>query len=257
MTCSTCHDDGLVVSRDQGCAVARLCPDCVLDDGVCPLCLGTGWLHGGDAGVSRCRCSVLLGRAKRWLRSTVTVDGRGPLGAKYSGMTYATYEPRRLGQRAALVELERWVDAWSPDVAAGVLLWGSNGTGKTHLLVATLRALVLGRGVDAVMMETSHLLSAMRTRMDRGASPADLVEVAVGSDVLILDELAHKVRSPWALAILDEIVSRRYNAARPILAASNHALAELDLEPRIASRLTEMLRPLQVDGADARRVGAA
>ncbi|HMV67806.1 MAG TPA: ATP-binding protein, partial [Myxococcota bacterium] len=141
--------------------------------------------------------------------------------------TLSGFDPKR-GAIAAFVAVNTYLKGWHDGGEnRGLVLWGKVGRGKTHLMIALVRELVLRHGVSARFVEFSHLLADIKSSFERGGTAA-LVEPLAQVDVLAIDELGKGRNTEFEGTVLDELVSRRYNAARTILATTN-------FEPRQAS----------------------
>jgi DNA replication protein DnaC len=153
----------------------------------------------------------------------------------------------------------------------GILLYGTVGTGKTYLTAAVLRYLLLSRGVRAKFIEFMHLLSDLRATFgDRGRAEI-VMQPLVDVPLLVIDELGKGRGSDWELSVLDELISKRYNAQRTTLFTTNYGIeavtgptespeAENLLDRvgvRIHSRLMEMCVPIRLCGDDLRRQNEA
>jgi DNA replication protein DnaC len=103
------------------------------------------------------------------------------------------------------------------------VLYGEVGRGKTHLMVALLRELVLDRGISAKFVEFSHLLADIKQGFDVGQGTGVLLGPLASVGVLAIDELGKGRNTEFEGTVLDELVSRRYNAGLPILATTNFA----------------------------------
>lgn len=110
----------------------------------------------------------------------------------------------------------------TPEGRLGFVLMGSVGTGKSHLLAATLRVLTLQRAVDCRYVEFFHLLSELKEGYSSGKSEMEVIAPLCEVDVLAIDELGKGRGTEWEMYILDEIISRRYNADRSTLFATNY-----------------------------------
>ena len=239
---------------------------------VCPICGGSGWTASpGTAGrlapQRRCRCRALDDAIARF--------DRAQLPARHAGSTLVSFQPGR--NMKAYTRIFGAVRGWQPagSTAApnrGLVLWGDVGRGKTHLLTAMLRELVFSRGLSARFVEFSHLLADLKSGFDRGTPAADLLDPLVEVDVLGIDELGKGRRTEFEETVIDEIVSRRYNAWRPVLATTNYrpkgvtgsATANLTdpertapslgdrVGERVFSRLVEMCDFVELEGEDFR-----
>lgn len=215
--CRVCGGDGFVIGRDGERAVAQLC-SCV---GRCPLCAGTGWVAASverNAARKRCSCRAVDALLHRF-------DEIG-IPAKHAESTRASFQPKSPLQVAVLMAVTRVLDEYDrARENRGLVLWGGVGRGKTHLLVAVIRELVLRHGVTARFVEFSHLLADLKAGFDSGRGASELIDPLVAVDVLGIDELGKGRNTEFEQTVLDELVSRRYNAMRPILATTNFAPA--------------------------------
>jgi len=104
----------------------------------------------------------------------------------------------------------------------GLVLHGEVGRGKTHLMVATMRELVFRHGVSARFVEFSHLIADLKSSFDRGGGAAELLEPLTRVQVLAIDEIGKGRNTEWEGTVLDELISRRYNASSTIIGTSNY-----------------------------------
>jgi DNA replication protein DnaC len=264
--CTVCHGLGLQVVREGELAKARPCR-CV---GACPLCAGSGFVAVGTgfrAPRKRCDCARVDARGR--LFDDAAIPGR------YAESTLSSFDPKR-GAMPAFMAVNSYVKGWrSGSDNRGLVLWGKVGRGKTHLMIALLRELILRHGVSARFVEFSHLLADLKSSFERGGT-AGLIEPLAQVDVLAIDELGKGRNTEFEGTVLDELVTRRYNAARTVLATTNFEprapsglmvpnLAEDEAhraEPalvdrvseRVYSRLREMCDFMPVGGEDYREV---
>lgn len=267
-SCSECAGVGYVVTRKGEVATAEPC-SCAQKT-TCPACGGSQWVRppGDRRGpVSRCQCFIV----ERRLRGFVNAHLPGRL----SHCTFDNFvlsDPRT--QAEAFGTARALAAGFKPGgVNRGFVMWGPVGRGKTHLLAATLRTLTLEHGVACEFIEFSHLLSRLKGRFDRGEGAAAVLDRLVEVEVLAIDELGKGMLTEWELSVVDELVSRRYNAARTILATTNykpgpptgHARPNLadprpEMQPslsdrvgeRVFSRLGEMCELRYLGGEDWR-----
>jgi len=119
--------------------------------------------------------------------------------------------------------------------ARGFVISGRVGSGKTHLLSATLRHLVLERGASAQYRETSLLFADIRRGFNAGKSGGEIIARLVDADVLAIDELGRGRGSPFELETLDELIARRYNSGLTTIVATNYSL-ERERAPSLGPR---------------------
>lgn len=269
-SCAFCKGGGLEVKPVDELARAVPCR-CLI---VCPRCRGSGFAADPAGGRvqnrARCACSVIATRAGRF--------DAGRIPARYAHCTLSSFDLTSEAQVRVLGAVHGWYKARAnlgdPEAIRrqrGVVLWGDVGRGKTHLLIALLRELALGEGATVRFVEFSHLIADLKSGFDRGDGGGDIVDPLVKVDVLAIDELGKGRATEWELTIVDELVSRRYNALRTVLATTNYEptastgveapnLAAPERRPglvdrvgdRVYSRLREMCDFVPVGGEDHR-----
>ncbi len=265
--CPICLGLGIDVVRDQGWSVARTC-SCV---GRCPVCKDAGWIAEGDSfRAPRRRCDCRRVEARKRLFDELRLPGR------YANATLASFEA---GKQTipAFVSANAYVQSYRPrEDNRGLIFHGQVGRGKTHLMIGVLRELVLRFGISARFIEFSHLLGDLKASFDRRkGGAADLLEPLSRVEVLAVDELGKGRNTEFEGTILDELVSRRYNAAGTVLATTNYepgsstghavpgslASAVSDLPAlvdrvgdRVYSRLRETCTFVNVKGEDYREL---
>ena len=261
--CQVCYGMAIEIRKQGERAVASRC-SCT---GPCPWCGESGWMTAPDAGVrsakARCRCGVLHQRIGRFNDAGIP--------ARHANSTRASFIPEK-SQMAVFMGVSRYVDTFEVDEDnRGLVLFGEVGRGKTHLMAAIVRDLVLHQGVSARFVEFSHLLSDLKSGFDRGQGTSVLLDPLVRVQILAIDELGKGQNTAFEASILDELISRRYNAAATVLATSNYApgaatgqstpnLARAEdrltlpdrVGARVYSRLQEMCDFIPVSGEDYR-----
>jgi DNA replication protein DnaC len=264
--CAECRGAGVAVVPDGERARARPCA-CVR---ACPRCDGTGWVAADPTDRRgprrRCVCAVISRRMSLFDEAFIP--------ARHAGSTLASFTTNSKEQNLLLGRTMRYPREFRPgEPNRGLVLYGDVGRGKTHLTCALVRELVLEHGVSARFIEFSHLVQDLKVAFERGEGAADLLDPLVRVEVLAIDELGKGRNTEFEGTIVDEVVSRRYNAERVLIATTNYApgpssgfatanLAQpartaprlVDrLGPRVYSRLEEMCEFLEVTGEDYRQ----
>lgn len=213
-SCPACYGIGAHIVRKGAHAVAKRC-SCVQ---TCPLCGEHGWVDDADNPRARRRC-----RCRRLARRIEIFDRAGIPG-RHAGSTRRTF--RDDGQptlTAAMMAVSGWLKNFEPGQEnRGLVLHGQVGRGKTHLMVAILRELVLLYGVRVRFVEFSLLLADLKSGFDVGQGTHRLMQPLVETEVLAIDELGKGRNTEFEGTVLDELISRRYNAALPVLATTNY-----------------------------------
>ena len=227
--------------------------------GVCERCGGTGWVLEAEDGIElvrRCECAE--GERRRRL-----LDG-AQIPARYRHCSLETFElwnaddPTLAKARAAVQE---FIDLY-PDVDRGLLLMGGVGTGKTHLAVAALRALILDKGVRGRFADFTSLVLEIQMTFGTSISSRGILAPLVQAELLVLDELGAGKATQWVMDLLYYLVNTRYLEGRTTVFTTNFSdfprtAAEESLESRVSarirSRLFEMCRRVELRGGDYRR----
>jgi DNA replication protein DnaC len=260
--CDICHWAGFVINDSASNASAELC-DCIEE---CPHCGGTGNIlsekKNGYSHIAPCHsCGVI--------RRNVRLYNLAGIPAKYSNVLQvdAGLDLRRMNsslQRALKYAKEEFVKKYP--TKNGFLLMGPSGLGKTHLAVGTISELTLKHGVKCLFKDFFYLLSDLKQAYSEGTPENDVILPLIETDVLVIDELGKGRSNEWELNILDQLISKRYNASKKTLITTNyvtfelaeeigdkHEILEVRVGERIASRLHEMCEFLYLQGRDYRK----
>ncbi|MCB9795404.1 MAG: ATP-binding protein [Alphaproteobacteria bacterium] len=230
---------------------------------VCLRCQGTGIAIEvrEELEVSgRCRCQMPGDRARLFN------DAAFP--ARFAHASFATWRAMP-GTEPAFMAAQRWLARFTQgEEQRGLLFCGEPGRGKTHLLVAIARQLILDNGVPVRFAEFGHVLSDLKARMGEG-NPETVLRPLAEVPVLVLDELGGgRSGGPteWEASIAELLVTKRYNADLPMLCATNYSptgkgenTLGARLGERVWSRLRECMMVVPVRGEDyrAQRMGGA
>jgi len=260
--CDTCHWSGFVITDSTSYARAELC-SCIEE---CPHCGGSGKIlsenESGYSYVAPCHsCGVI--------RRNVKLYNIAGIPAKYSHVLQvdAGLELKRMNsslQRALKYAKDEFVKKYP--TKDGFLLMGPSGLGKTHLAVGTISELTLKHGVKCLFKDFFYLLSDLKQAYSEGTPENDVILPLIEADVLVIDELGKGRSNEWELNILDQLISKRYNASKKTLITTNfvtydlakeigdnHEILEVRVGERIASRLHEMCEFLYLQGRDYRK----
>ena len=235
--CPRCTGTGTLMGREGEWAKARLCA-CREP---CALCNDARYVmrevDGYDVAVP-CECSALVSR--------IAVFNDAQIPAGYADKRLSAlgpndpdgYSDRRLESlKRAKAEVIRYSVSMLSDNEQGLLLIGGLGLGKTHLVCALLSYLTLERGIACRFIDYADLMARLRASFEDGAEEkgSAIIEALVQAPVLAIDDLGKGQGTNWELSILDQIVTRRYNARRIILATTNY-LPEMWLARRPGGR---------------------
>ena len=106
----------------------------------------------------------------------------------------------------------------------GLLFAGPVGTGKTHLAVGILQALIAEHRVSALFCDNRQLLKAINNsynpRVD--TTESEVLKPVFEAEVLILDELGSAKQTEWVSDMIEHILNTRYNEQRVTIITTNY-----------------------------------
>jgi len=249
-----------------------------MPDPNCPICRGTGFElveRAGLTGAKPCQCSFVT-RA-RDAKENAAIPPNYAQASLDNFLVPQDNPTARQGLGTVLMQVRSFVREYPTGDRPGLLLIGEPGTGKTHLAVAALKAL-LDRGHEGVFFDYKNLLDRIRSGYDAssGASDREAYRSALDAEILLLDDLgAHRV-TEWVEDTVTSIITYRCNHRKPLIATTNlpdpdatgqlveytgaggiavhkKTLAEL-IGTRARSRLWEMCRVVRMPAVEDYRV---
>ncbi len=226
----------------------------------CEICGGTRWKSVEVDGVERLvRCDCWRSAVVDRLMSEARVPSR------YARCELSNFEHGADSQREAFRRATKFVSSF-PVVDKGLLFYGPNGVGKTHLAIGILKEVIRTKGARGHFFETRELLRLVRDTYNRSVEETemDVLGPVLNADLLVLDDLGAERTSEWVQETLGLVVNTRYNARRATIFTSNLVDLPDNTDPRgfvfqlgarTRSRLMEMCDWVQIQGADVREVG--
>jgi len=265
-----------IVIRARG---AHCVAELAMQDWQCPSCAGRGGTMKRDElgyeFYQPCPCE----RVKR----RMALFNAANIGLRYQKATLESFEATTPEQQAARTVANDFTLMY-PAVRGGLIFWGPVGTGKTHLMVGIFRELTLRKGVACRFVDYGNLLNDLKRAYSSHQGDAAVMLPLVDVELLVIDELGKGRGTEWEETVLDDLISRRYNAGRVTLCTtnfeprtgreeraslnpayqgrSNSSLSDSSaptlrdrVGERIFSRLCEMCEFVKVTGNDYRRSG--
>lgn len=258
--CEKCYQNGYIIEKKGNFATAKAC-ECVLK---CQECSGTGSTisknQKGYTHVAMCRvCGVV--------RRNIKLYNLAGIPAKYSNVLEVnTFQPKHETHKYALRYAKDFVQLYPEK--RGFLLMGKAGLGKTHLAIGAISEITLERGIKCLFKDFFYLLSELKEAYSQGNPENEVLLPLIETEVLAIDELGKAKSSDWELNILDQLISKRYNASKITLITTNYIsrdyftkqgrenqeILEERVGERIASRLYEMCEFIYLEGKDHRQL---
>lgn len=261
--CERCHDTGIL---EAGHPISIRC-DCVEgkkripkeSQCQCERCQDTGWIRKSVDGVSfveECSC-------RRDRRDAVLIE-RAQIPPKYARCTVEDFyfdqheDPNvRSHLRQIVFSVRTFVRKFpAKSDPKGLLLWGANGVGKTHLAAAVLRSILEAKlGLDVRYINYQALLRMIKASYDQpfGSTERNAEYDAIEQvDVLLLDDLGSNRVTDWVEDTITDLIAQRYDNSRPTIVTTNYSPVKpregtedpLYLGGRIGERATSRLRDM-------------
>jgi DNA replication protein DnaC len=229
---------------------------------VCEYCSGTGWEPVEGKGVRQCRC-------RQGERRDQLIAASG-IPKRYESCSFENYHPQGnnftadeifRSQSGALIDAQKLAREY-PVLDLGLLFIGPCGVGKTHLAVATIKALI-NKGISCHFYDFRDLLKGIQDSYNPVSNTTELkvLEPVYQAEVLVLDELGASKPTDWVRDTMTQIINNRYNEKKVTIFTSNYLddpenPNEESLTDRVGvrlrSRLYEMCKVVRIKGEDYR-----
>jgi DNA replication protein DnaC len=240
----------------------------------CETCGGTGFEiveRDGREYAQPCRCRRSAASSDD---SKGAILARCRIPPRYQDCTLSTFDAVSPVHRSAIEKVMAFCNGYpylGTEEGLGLLFSGTNGVGKTHLAVATLRELAEAKGARGEFWDFHELMREIKRSYDPETRTTEMqvLDPVVQIDILLLDDLGAWKITDWMNDTLFYILNSRYLERRPTLITTNfqdvsgREAASADrmvrreylvdrIGMRLRSRLAEMCLPVVLDGNDFR-----
>lgn len=138
----------------------------------------------------------------------------------------------------------------------GLLFIGPVGTGKTHLAAAIANDLIQ-KFYTVIFRNAVDIISTIVSTYQKDASTYEVINAFTSADLLVIDDLGKERMTEFTSSVLYQIINKLYEDEKPIIITTNFNSEQLakrlgERGDAIVSRITEMCRPIMLDGPDWR-----
>lgn len=155
---------------------------------------------------------------------------RSMIPPRFQNKTIESYETPEMWQAKAKETIQNYIDNLDENLEKGrnIILIGGVGTGKTHLSIGLLKAVIQNGGIG-IFITASDLFMNIRDTWTRSSeiSTLDRVQQFVDLDLLVIDEVGVQRGTENEREILFSIINSRYNNLKPTVLLSNLSLKEV------------------------------
>lgn len=200
----------------------------IYSDPNCQKCEGAGmYEHPDTGGMLHCDCHDKV--------RVIEMTRRAGFPSSYSGKTVGGYkaDPKFECEVSARSKVIDWIKGYTHN-ADGLILSGTKGTGKTHLLVAIGKALVAEHNVQPLFTTPSDFLRATKARFSTDSDRYQAAEAAEATfdnmaeaTVLLLDDLGSERQTEFSVDLLCDLINTRYAEGRTTIVTTNFSKAEI------------------------------
>lgn len=178
------------------------------------------------------------------------------LGKRFGTRTFDNFDTTENGNAYEICK--RYVEQKVYDTEkCGLIICGSYGTGKTHL-VASIANYSVENGIPTLFDTYGGHLEHLKAEFGSEGEPRYL-NLMRNVDMLILDDVGKEKQTEWSQSVMFDVVNHRYENMKPILITSNFNSRELEqyFGEACYSRLIEMCYAITTKGKDYRQLGSA
>jgi len=131
--------------------------------------------------------------------------------ASFDGYLFYGTDAQKAAQRRLVECLRRGLP---------VVMYGNNGTGKTHLAYASMRNQIL-QGKEAVYASLTDIIEEIKQGFGNNVPTSRILDKYICYDYLVIDEMDKAYGSPTEFLNIFKIVNGRYMAKLPTVLISN------------------------------------
>ena len=205
-------------------------------------------------------------KQKEKLRQIKELKVKSLLGSRYSDVNFENISSGNETFNKALERCKKYCNISNKALEEGwgIYIYGSSGTGKTHLTACMCNELTnqLKQCLFTNFFEISK--SIRNTFNNNGESEVNLIERLSHVDFLFIDDIGTELlkkngEDTWLQEKIYDIINKRYNNKLPTIFTSNYSLSELlnsrGMMDKTVDRILEMSTAIiKIEGKSYRQV---
>jgi len=165
--------------------------------------------------------------------------------------TLENYEPTNQELAQAKQEITDYINNF--DGTKNLLLYGSYGTGKSHLSISITKKL-MEKGYQCLFLSLPKLLTKIKETFNNdGVTEDELLNMIQQVDLLVLDDIGAEHNTDWVNAKLFEVFDSRAGKSTIYTTNLNSKELRAQINERNFSRIMENTQVIRMNGRDYRR----
>jgi DNA replication protein DnaC len=168
------------------------------------------------------------------------------IGPRFKDKTFENYEIKNEGQKKAVEDIKKFIKNYRK--SNGLILIGTNGTGKNHLASATVKEIVSIYNKTALVTKAIKIVRKIKEtwKKNNEETETEAIKFFVKPDLLVIDEVGRQVGSETEAMFLSEIIDDRYENLKQTIITGNVTIQEL--KKLIGERSVERFKEKQYQG---------
>ncbi len=146
----------------------------------------------------------------------------------------------------------QYAETFTPD-SGSIFMFGETGLGKTHLSLAAANR-ILEKGYSVIYDSTINILRKIEKEHFSREHSSEMIDMVIGTDLLILDDLGTEYETPFYNATIYNIINTRLNSGKPSIISTNLDFGGIKkrYDGRVVSRIVAAYTCLEFKGDDVR-----